>query len=57
MDYQSLYSNPGAFFDVTSGNNPGCGTSGFSATSGWDPVTGMGTPDFAGLAAAAGVPL
>ncbi|KAF8491624.1 subtilisin-like protein [Russula emetica] len=34
------------FNDIISGSNPGCGTSGFSATKGWDPVTGMGTPDF-----------
>ncbi|KAF8260499.1 subtilisin-like protein [Lactarius quietus] len=32
--------------DVSSGNNPGCGTEGFPARSGWDPVTGLGTPDF-----------
>ncbi|KAH8981879.1 subtilisin-like protein [Lactarius akahatsu] len=32
--------------DITSGSNPGCGTDGFSAVSGWDPVTGLGTPDF-----------
>ncbi len=24
--------------DITSGSNPGCGTEGFSATAGWDPV-------------------
>ena len=24
--------------DITSGTNPGCGTEGFSATDGWDPV-------------------
>ncbi|KAA1473406.1 tripeptidyl peptidase A [Dentipellis sp. KUC8613] len=35
--------------DVTSGNNPGCGTPGFNATEGWDPVTGLGTPDFGKL--------
>jgi tripeptidyl-peptidase I len=23
--------------DITSGNNPGCGTQGFNATVGWDP--------------------
>ncbi|KAH8982321.1 subtilisin-like protein [Lactarius hatsudake] len=34
------------FNDITSGSNPGCGTDGFSAVSGWDPVTGLGTPDF-----------
>ncbi|TFK55639.1 tripeptidyl peptidase A [Heliocybe sulcata] len=32
--------------DITSGNNPGCGTEGFNATIGWDPVTGLGTPNF-----------
>ncbi|KAH9041309.1 subtilisin-like protein [Lactarius pseudohatsudake] len=35
-----------AFNDITSGSNPGCGTDGFSAVHGWDPVTGLGTPDF-----------
>ena len=24
--------------DITSGNNPGCGTDGFEAAKGWDPV-------------------
>ncbi|KAF8266389.1 peptidase S8/S53 domain-containing protein [Lactarius quietus] len=32
--------------DITSGNNAGCGTDGFTAAAGWDPVTGLGTPDF-----------
>ncbi|GJE84528.1 tripeptidyl peptidase A [Phanerochaete sordida] len=36
----------GAFNDITTGNNPGCGTEGFNATAGWDPVTGFGTPNF-----------
>ncbi|KIK45995.1 hypothetical protein CY34DRAFT_801013 [Suillus luteus UH-Slu-Lm8-n1] len=35
-----------ALNDITIGNNPGCGTPGFNATVGWDPVTGYGTPDF-----------
>ncbi|KAF8607532.1 tripeptidyl peptidase A [Ceratobasidium sp. AG-I] len=35
--------------DITKGNNPGCGTPGFNATAGWDPVTGLGTPDFGKL--------
>ncbi|KAH9949696.1 peptidase S8/S53 domain-containing protein [Amylocystis lapponica] len=35
-----------AFHDITGGTNPGCGTAGFSAQPGWDPVTGLGTPDF-----------
>ncbi len=26
------------FKDITSGSNPGCGTEGFSAVEGWDPV-------------------
>ncbi|KAI9450437.1 subtilisin-like protein [Lactarius psammicola] len=35
--------------DITFGDNPGCETEGFSATVGWDPVTGLGTPDFVRL--------
>ncbi|KAI0737695.1 tripeptidyl peptidase A [Daedaleopsis nitida] len=42
---------PQAFNDITTGNNPGCGTSGFNATKGWDPVTGVGTPNFQKLRA------
>ncbi|KAH9064028.1 subtilisin-like protein [Lactarius vividus] len=34
------------FNDITSGSNPGCNTDGFPAVPGWDPVTGLGTPDF-----------
>ncbi|KAJ8086984.1 hypothetical protein PM082_005809 [Marasmius tenuissimus] len=37
------------FNDITKGNNPGCGTEGFSAAEGWDPVTGLGTPNFGKL--------
>ncbi|KAF7332453.1 Peptidase S53 domain-containing protein [Mycena kentingensis (nom. inval.)] len=45
-----LYKHRGAgFTDVTVGNNPGCGTPGFNATVGWDPVTGLGTPKFRDL--------
>ncbi|RPD78397.1 subtilisin-like protein [Lentinus tigrinus ALCF2SS1-7] len=40
---------PGALNDITQGNNPGCGTDGFAAAEGWDPITGLGTPDFAKL--------
>ncbi|KAG1746464.1 peptidase S8/S53 domain-containing protein [Suillus lakei] len=36
----------GAFNDITEGSNPGCGTEGYNATAGWDPVTGLGTPNF-----------
>ena len=36
-----LYSTgAGALNDVTSGSNPGCGTDGFPAEAGWDPVSG-----------------
>ena len=28
--------------DITSGSNPGCGTTGFSAATGWDPVRPAG---------------
>ncbi|KAI9435317.1 subtilisin-like protein [Lactarius indigo] len=38
-----------ALNDITSGSNPGCGTDGFSAIVGWDPVTGLGTPDLVRL--------
>ncbi|KAJ3512186.1 hypothetical protein NLJ89_g3668 [Agrocybe chaxingu] len=41
----------GAFNDITSGGNQGCGTSGFTAVPGWDPVTGLGTPSFPKLLA------
>ncbi|KAF8583077.1 subtilisin-like protein [Ramaria rubella] len=34
------------FNDITVGNNPGCGTMGFQCRVGWDPVTGLGTPNF-----------
>ena len=34
------------FYDVTTGHNPGCNTTGFYAAKGWDPVTGLGTPSF-----------
>ncbi|KAF9077941.1 subtilisin-like protein [Rhodocollybia butyracea] len=46
-----LYANPSALNDVVTGTNPGCGTHGFSAGTGWDPVTGLGTPDFVKLQA------
>ncbi|KAF9480336.1 subtilisin-like protein [Pholiota conissans] len=44
-----------ALSDITTGNNAGCGTNGFPAVSGWDPVTGLGTPNFASLQAALGI--
>ncbi|KAI0635946.1 subtilisin-like protein [Trametes polyzona] len=42
--YSHLFAD--AFHDITNGTNPGCGTEGFPALRGWDPVTGLGTPDF-----------
>ena len=42
----TLYQNPDAFTDITKGANPGCGSKGFTAEQGWDPVTGLGSPDY-----------
>ena len=43
------------FFDVTTGNNTVSSTvPGYPATTGWDPVTGLGTPDAAKLLPALG---
>ena len=42
----SLYANPGILNDITAGGNQGCGTAGFTAAAGWDPVTGLGTPNY-----------
>lgn len=41
-----LYAYPEMFNDVVNGSNPGCGTDGFPAAPGWDPVTGLGTPHY-----------
>jgi tripeptidyl-peptidase-1 len=46
-----LYANPSALNDIVTGTNEGCGTNGFSAGTGWDPVTGLGTPNFVKLQA------
>ncbi|THH08772.1 hypothetical protein EW146_g8886 [Bondarzewia mesenterica] len=35
--------------DITVRNNARCGTEGFNASTGWDPVTGLGTPNFGKL--------
>ncbi|KAI9063709.1 subtilisin-like protein [Trametes sanguinea] len=42
--YSTMFAD--AFHDVANGTNPGCGTDGFPALAGWDPVTGLGTPNF-----------
>ncbi len=51
--YQLAATTPAAFTDVVSGDNKctesGCGlacTKGFLAYQGWDPVTGLGTPNY-----------
>ena len=43
---EALYANPGMMNDITEGSNPGCNTNGFQAAKGWDPVTGLGTPNY-----------
>ena len=53
-----VYKNADAFFDVVKGINAiGRGTGplgyGFNCTKGWDPATGVGTPNFGKLLAAA----
>jgi len=48
-----LYANPSAFHDVVLGENKGAGKFGFTAAPGWDPATGLGTPDYGKLATAA----
>jgi tripeptidyl-peptidase-1 len=43
----TFYGNPQAFHDITIGANQGCGlTFAFNCTPGWDPVTGLGTPNY-----------
>ncbi|APA09411.1 hypothetical protein sscle_05g041810 [Sclerotinia sclerotiorum 1980 UF-70] len=44
-----LYAHPSVLNDITSGGNQGCGTAGFTAVKGWDPVTGLGTPNYPNL--------
>eukprot|EP00037_Helgoeca_nana_P008987 m.79222 g.79222 ORF g.79222 m.79222 type:complete len:547 (-) comp19276_c0_seq1:259-1899(-) len=51
-----LYGNPGMFRDITKGYNNGGGglfKKGFYATRGWDPLTGLGTPNYPAMKAAA----
>lgn len=51
-----LYSTgASALNDITTGDNPGCNTNGFPAGTGWDPVTGLGTPNFPKLLTAVGL--
>ncbi|KAF7306473.1 Family S53 protease-like protein [Mycena indigotica] len=52
-----LYANEGAFTDITAGHNSGfvCPATSvaFDAVAGWDALTGLGTPIFSSLLAAA----
>eukprot|EP00469_Lotharella_globosa_P010077 CAMPEP_0167778458 /NCGR_PEP_ID=MMETSP0111_2-20121227/4264_1 /TAXON_ID=91324 /ORGANISM="Lotharella globosa, Strain CCCM811" /LENGTH=532 /DNA_ID=CAMNT_0007668763 /DNA_START=55 /DNA_END=1653 /DNA_ORIENTATION=+ len=44
-----FYKHPEVFMDITEGFNEAaasCGGLGFSASKGWDPVTGLGTPHY-----------
>jgi subtilase family serine protease len=49
-----IYSHPAlyaeAFHDITVGNNSFGGITGYTAGTGWDAASGLGTPDAAGLA-------
>ncbi len=53
----AIYQHPEIFNDITEGNQSlggpngdgqpsACGNNGFSAVPGWDPVTGLGTPNY-----------
>lgn len=43
----TFYANPGAFNDVVVGSNQGCGlTNAFYCAPGWDPPSGLGTPNY-----------
>ncbi|KAJ7775391.1 subtilisin-like protein [Mycena metata] len=52
-----IYANPSAFNDITIGHNSGfscpASTAAFDAAEGWDPLSGLGTPDYQRLLAAA----
>ena len=49
-----IYEHSEAFNDITTGSSNGCGFfgGGWPASTGWDAVTGVGTPNYAKLAAA-----
>ncbi|KAK7036252.1 family S53 protease-like protein [Favolaschia claudopus] len=52
-----LYANPSAFNDIIIGHNSGfecpASSAAFDAAPGWDPLSGLGTPNFPDLLAAA----
>jgi kumamolisin len=47
-----LYANPQAFQDITQGDNDSTGGNQYQAGPGWDPCTGLGTPNGAAVLAA-----
>jgi len=49
MLYAALDQGIDIFNDIIDGHNPGCGSPGFYAQKFWDPVTGVGTPNFGRL--------
>ncbi|KAI0045767.1 family S53 protease [Auriscalpium vulgare] len=49
-----IYAHRELFTDITSGNNPGCNTTGFNAGKGWDPAR-VGTPVYSRLRSAVGL--
>ncbi|TFL04400.1 Pro-kumamolisin, activation domain-containing protein, partial [Pterulicium gracile] len=50
-----IYQNLDAFKDITLGKAPTCGTPGFNATGGWDPLSGVGSPFYPELREIAGL--
>lgn len=53
--YKMWQTSPNVFTDITTGNNACtescCVKQGFDATKGWDPVTGLGTPNWPNILA------
>jgi tripeptidyl-peptidase I len=47
--YQTAATYSDAFLDITSGSNPYSCCTGFTCQVGWDPVTGLGAPNYATL--------
>ena len=47
--YHAAAADKAAFTDVTAGNNAYGACSGFDCVPGWDPMTGLGTPNFPAL--------
>jgi tripeptidyl-peptidase I len=50
MLYQMASSAPTTFNDIVHGSNPACGSAGFLAAKGWDPSSGLGSPNYGEMA-------